>query len=152
MNIEFKRLHENAVIPTYGDGNESNAGLDFYLIEDVLVNPGEYIRLPTGLAWQPSHEEWHTRVSPYWKFALLIRTRSSTFARGLFVIEGTVDEQYRDEIKIQVYNPSDCETVCLKSGDRIAQAVPILIPICNIIETETLNKTDRNGGFGSTGS
>lgn len=159
MTIKFKKLHENAKLPTFG--HDGDAGLDLYLVEDTEIGAYADAWLPTGIAWEP--EKVPSIEKPYsglvtciekmhgWKAALLVRPRSSMAKRSLDITEGTIDRDYRGEIKIHVRNMGPLRAD-LKAGDRIAQAVPVMLPEVDIEEADTLSDTDRGAnGFGSTG-
>ena len=85
----------------------------------------------------------------------LIAARSSTpRKKGLFVPHGVgiIDQDYcgpEDEVKVQVWNPTDREIV-VERGERIAQAILVRIEKANWHESATTQATTR-GGFGSTG-
>jgi dUTP pyrophosphatase len=138
MTIYFKRLHPAAIVPS--QAHEGDAGLDLFLVEPVTIQPGERVLLGTGVAWEPDMQA-----------ALLIRPRSSTSKQGIDICEGTVDCQYRGEIKVLAVNNS-VFPVSFDAGNRIAQAVPMFVPSVRVFETDTLSMTRRGeGGFGSTG-
>lgn len=81
-----------------------------------------------------------------------IRSRSSTFSkRRLFVMSGTIDNSYRGELSVFLYNPNPTPVV-IHRGDYLAQLVimPIIVPSMEAIDV--LSKTERNeSGFGSSG-
>jgi dUTP pyrophosphatase len=95
MNIEqlkIKRLHPDAIIPTYAHATDS--GFDLHAIEDVIIQPGETKLIRTGLAIQipPGHE-------------IQIRPRSGITSKTKLRVQfGTVDEGYTGEIKVTVDN------------------------------------------------
>lgn len=104
-------------------------------LERTLVPTGLYIELPAGYEAQ-------------------IRPRSGLAAkRGLTMLNspGTIDSDYRGEIKCIVVNLSN-EPQTIEPGERIAQMVIARYEQIRWLETETLNDTERGaGGFGSTG-
>ncbi len=143
--IRVRRLPHAAGLPLPGYETAGAAGMDLLaaIDEPILLEPGARILVPTGLAMAlpPGHE-------------LQIRPRSGlAFKHGIVLpnAPGTIDEDYRGELKIIVMNAGDAP-FRIERGTRIAQAVlaPVLRAEWN--EVETLDDTARAaGGFGSTG-
>jgi deoxyuridine 5'-triphosphate nucleotidohydrolase len=110
---------------------------------NIPIPPGQRALIPTGLAiaLPPGHE-------------LQVRPKSGLALRHGIVLPnspGTIDEDYRGEVRVIVLNTGDAPFV-VERGMRIAQAV--LAPVLRAAwqEVETLDKTERAaGGFGSTG-
>ncbi len=104
-------------------------------LQRLLVETGLFIQLPVGYEAQ-------------------IRPRSGlAFKHGITVLNspGTIDADYRGEVKVLLVNLSDTEFV-IKDGERIAQMVIAKHEQIAWEESETLNDTNRGaGGFGSTG-
>lgn len=179
MNVKIKRLHPDAVIPQYA--HDYDAGFDLVATEDVIVEPGETVKVPTGLAFEIPQG-----------FEMQIRPRSGvTLKTKLRVQLGTVDAGYRGEVGVIVDNVSQKEywaedfsfivevtedyeltdgtmkssgyfqkwtsyqpkgTYLIRKGDRIAQAVIKRVEHAQFIEVDTLSETARgDGGFGSSG-
>lgn len=144
--LYIKKLHPNAKIPTRG--NPTDAGLDLYSVENGVVPPRGKVIVPTGIAIKMEIPVKYTG------FALCMQIMSRSGLSAKHSIEkgaGLIDQDYRGEIKIILFNHSDQEYE-YKIGDRIAQAMitPVLIP--EIIEVDELDETNRGvGGFGSTG-
>lgn len=150
MNIQVKRLHEDAVIPVRANGTD--AGWDIVAIDDgIIKRDGDcnilYIQYRTGLAIQPDNG-FYTELFP----------RSSVTKTNLFLANsiGLIDEGYRGEImvrfKIAVSDHDDYFSG-YKKGDKIAQLVVKKTIRANFIEVDELSDTERgDGGFGSTGS
>lgn len=144
MKIKFKKLREDAVIPK--KGTEGSSGFDLYSL-DITVN-GMHVEMSTGIAIEIP-EGYEVQVRP----------RSSALKSfGLNVILGTIDSDYRGEIRIQalimdqhnfnVYN-SDFD---IKTPIRVAQLVFVKLPEIELEEVGILNETVRgSSGFGSTG-
>ena len=135
---------EGLPLPAYA--TEGAAGLDLLaaVTEPVTLAPRERVLIPTGLAvaLPPGHE-------------LQIRPRSGLALKHGITLPntpGTIDEDYRGEIKVILLNAGH-ETFTVERGMRIAQAV--LAPVLRIEwrEVDTLEVTDRGqNGFGSTGA
>lgn len=142
MTLRFKRIHPDAVLPAYA--HQSDAGMDVRSVADVVIPPGGRALVPTGLVAviPPMHE-------------LQVRPRSGlALKHGVTVLNtpGTVDSGYRGEIGVILANFGDKDFAVAK-GDKVAQLVfaPVVQP--EIVETDTIDETDRGaGGFGSTGA
>jgi dUTP pyrophosphatase len=134
---------EGLALPVYASPGAAALDLVAAVAEPVVLPPGGRAAIPTGLmvALPPAHE-------------LQIRPRSGlALNHGLLVANapGTVDEDYRGEIKVILMNGGS-EPFTVARGMRIAQAV--LAPVTRIVwrEVEVLDETARGaGGFGSTG-
>ncbi|MDC7220382.1 MAG: dUTP diphosphatase [Spirochaetales bacterium] len=121
------------------------AGADVYanLEEPVIVKPLERVMIPTGIS-----------IALPAGYEAQIRPRSGlAWKQGLTVLNspGTIDCDYRGEVKILLINVGDRE-VTISHGDRIAQIVIAPYTQGEFIQREKLDETDRGeGGFGSTG-
>lgn len=141
--VRVKKLHPNAVLPTYGSAEAAGADLYACLEESVTIQPGEIYWVPTGIALEVPKG-----------CAGLVYARSSLGAkRGLAPANkvGVVDSDYRGEVKVVLLNHSK-QPQTLQPGERVAQFVitPVLQP--QYEEVEELTDTSRGiGGFGSTG-
>lgn len=111
--------------------------------EGLVIKPGERVLVPTGLAMEIPLG-----------FEIQVRPRSGlSFKTGLMVCNspGTIDSDYRGEIKIILGNLSDRREV-IQHGDRVAQLVLAPVYQAHYEEVQELSTTDRGaGGFGSTG-
>ena len=143
IKVNFKKLNENAVKPTYG--TEFSAGADLYACEggEVAINPGETKLIHTGLSLEIPDG-----------YAGLIYARSGIATkRGLAPANkvGVIDSDYRGEIMVSLYNHSDAPQT-IADGERIAQLVITPFLKVEYNESDTLTDTVRGeGGFGSTG-
>ncbi len=130
-------------LPAYH--SELAAGMDVQaaILEPVLISPGSIELFPTGLA-----------VAIPAGYELQVRPRSGlAIKHGITIINapGTIDADYRGEIKIGLINLSR-KPYTVNRGDRIAQLV--LAPVCHALlkEVDSLPETSRqDGGFGHTG-
>lgn len=138
MIINFKKLNENAVAPEMK--TDGSVAVDIHVIEDKIIQPLHTELLATGLAIElPFSYEMH------------IRARSSTFKNTNLLIDGTIDSDYRGEVKIMIKNVGSYP-VEVKAGDRLAQGVISKVENVKFFEKDELSKTSRgDGGFGSTG-
>ncbi len=136
---------EGLQLPTYETA--LSAGMDLRAAvqenEPIVLAPGERVLAPTGL----------TIALPA-GYEAQIRARSGlAFKRGLTMLNapGTIDSDYRGEIKCIVVNLSN-EPQTIEPGERIAQMIIARYEQISWKEVETLEETDRSsGGFGSTG-
>jgi dUTP pyrophosphatase len=111
--------------------------------EKMVIAPGQRVLVPTGLSFEiPSGHE--VQVRP--RSGLSLKT-------GLLVVNspGTIDADYRGEVKVILGNFSDKDEV-IEHGDRVAQMVLCPVIQANFEVTSELTDTARGaGGFGSTG-
>jgi dUTP pyrophosphatase len=143
--VEVVRLpHAKGLgLPAYASAGAAAMDLLAAVAEPLVLPPGGRAAIPTGLmvALPAGHE-------------LQIRPRSGlALNQGVLVANapGTIDEDYRGEIKVILWN-GGAEAVVVTRGMRIAQAV--LAPVTRIVwrEVAVLDATARGeGGFGSTG-
>ncbi len=141
--IKVKLLRPGAKLPTYG--TEFSAGADLYacLEEDVVIAPGQTLKIPTGIAME----------LPVGCAGLIYARSSMGTKKGLAPANkvGVVDSDYRGEFLVFLHNHgTEAQTVA--HGDRIAQLLvtPVFTP--GFIEAEAISDTVRGaGGFGSTG-
>lgn len=141
--IKVKKLHPNAILPTYG--TEFSAGADLYacLETDLAIAPGTSAKLPTGIALEV----------PTGCAGLVYARSGMACKRGLAPANkvGVVDSDYRGEIIVFLHNHGS-ETQVIHPGDRVAQFIitPVVTP--KYEEVDELSETVRGvGGFGSTG-
>jgi len=138
MKLKVKKLVENAKLPERK--REGDAGLDLYCIEDVEILPNEIKLISTGIAIE----------IPKGYFGL-IKDRSGLASKGLHVLAGVVDENYRGEVKVVMINLGK-EKIKLEKFSRIAQLIIIPYAKVEVEEVEELSETERGGkGFGSSG-
>jgi dUTP pyrophosphatase len=148
INIFFKKLNPNAVLPTKAYAGD--AAFDLYSDQEQTIEPGETKLISTGL--QLANFRQTEGVSSFLK----IEGRSGLACKGIFPVGGIVDTQsYRGEIKCIMHNSSK-GVYTFEKGERVAQA--IFYQIMNlpsqitIEETDTVIETQRGtGGFGSSG-
>jgi dUTP pyrophosphatase len=151
MRINFKKLHPDAVVPTYGTPHAAGADLVANLkatfgeshIEHVeyVLDPGESKLFKTGIAVEMITGMWAE-----------VRGRSGlAYKNGIAILGGVIDSDYRGDVGVILHNTSDKPFV-VKHGERIAQLIfATYIPV-NFIEKKELSNTGRGEkGFGSTG-
>ena len=143
MVMKVKKLRENAIIPK--SATKGSAGLDLYaaIETELTIEPGKRVLIPTGIAAEIPEGT-----------AGFIFTRSGLgIKKGIHVTNGVgvIDSDYRGEIHVGLHNLSD-EAYTISPQERIAQLIIMPYFAVDIIETESLNSTERgDGGFGSTG-
>ncbi len=122
-----------------------SAGMDIhaFLEASVCLNPGERQLIPTGLCLE---------IPP--GFEIQIRPRSGlALKNGITVLNspGTVDADYRGEIKVLLINHGEAPFT-INKGDRIAQMILAKHETISWVESQELNTTERGtGGYGSSG-
>ncbi len=143
IKVLVKKLNPKAELPKYK--TEGSSGMDLMaLIENpIKIKPQNSALIPTGLSIAIPKE---TEIQ--------IRPRSGLAAKSSISIlntPGTIDSDYRGEIKIILFNHGK-EEFTVKNNDRIAQMILMPVLKAEFKEVEELPKTVRgSGGFGSTG-
>ena len=139
--LAVQKIRDNAKIPKYQ--TELAAGMDLHACIDypVCIEPGDYMAIPTGIAIQ----------LPLRTMGQITGRSGLAFTYGIICITGTIDADYRGEIKVLLYNISMADFV-VEPGDRIAQLVVTKINACTVNEVKNLTETVRgSNGFGHTG-
>jgi dUTP pyrophosphatase len=138
MEIQVKKLTALALLPERAHHND--AGADLFSLEAVEILPRSAVKVRTGIA---------VTLAP--GTAGLIWGKSSLESGGLIVTAGLVDEGYRGEIIVCMFNLTE-ETKKLVKGQKIAQLVVTQVQYPAFTEASDLEKSARDcGGFGSTG-
>lgn len=138
MKVKVKRLTPDATLPHRAYDND--AGADLFAIETTEVQPNTSAKIKTGIA-----------IALPGKTAGLVWGKSSVETRGLIVTAGLIDEGYRGEVIVCMYNLTD-KIQIVEKGQKIAQLVvmPVNYPVFK--EEKELSKSKRGiFGFGSTG-
>lgn len=141
MELKFKSL--SGSLPTYATDGASGMDLRAFIDEPVILQPMERRLIPTGLFVQiPEGYEGQVRA----RSGLAIK-----HGIGLVNSIGTIDSDYRGELKIPVINFGN-ESFTINNGDRVAQLVIASYERVTPIVVSELDETDRGeGGFGHTG-
>jgi dUTP pyrophosphatase len=145
MQVYIKRLHSfDLPLPRYMTAGA--AGVDLYAAveQNLVIAPGGWTLIPTGIAIALP-ENYEAQIRPRSGLAL---------KHGLTLLNtpGTIDWDYRGEIKVIVINLGDKEYI-LHRGERIAQMIFNRVEKAELIEVQELDDTNRGaGGFGHTGS
>ena len=121
-----------------------SAGADIRANIEILIKPGKTELIPTGLFIEiPQGYEIQIRPRSGLSYKTKLRVANAP---------GTIDSDYRGEIKVLMDNIGD-EDIVINFGDRIAQMVLSPVIQFELIESDELSETDRGvGGFGSTGN
>jgi len=143
VKILVKKFYKNIKLPVYKTSGSSGLDLVAYIKNKITINPSKTAMVPTGIA-----------VAIPKNYEIQIRPRSGLAAKkGISVLNtpGTIDSDYRGEIKIILINLSK-KSFVVKSGDRIAQMILCPVAKGKLQEVKNLPNTVRGkGGFGSTG-
>lgn len=138
MSFLIKKLMPEAIVPARG--SDGAAGYDLSSVVDIAVPALGRVAVSTGLAMRvPSGT--YGRIAPRSGLA---------YKYGIDVLAGVIDEDYRNEVLVILYNTSERDYI-IKKGDRIAQLVLEKISTPEVEIVDDLDKTSRTGGFGSTG-
>ena len=143
VKVLIKKLSPEVELPSYKTQGSSGVDLMAYISSTIIIKPKTSCLIPTGLSLAFSKD-----------YEIQIRPRSGLAAKNNISVlntPGTIDSDYRGEIKVIIYNHGNDDFIVNKN-DRIAQM--ILTPVLKIEfeEAEELPETVRgDGGFGSTG-
>lgn len=168
MRIRIKKVRDD--IPTPGYAYKGDAGYDLICAEDMVIEPGQTVKIPTGLAFEIAEG-----------YQLEIRPRSGVTSKTKLRVQlGTVDSNYRGEVSVICDNVAHRHTELLPEdalifgpsgliyeyvdrpelhgsyfipkGTRIAQGVITPVVQAQFKVVDELGETDRGtGGFGSSG-
>ena len=143
IEIKIINISDNP-LPDYATAGSSGMDIRANLSESSAISPMERILIPTGIFLE----------IPY-GYEVQIRPRSGmAIKNGITCLNtpGTIDADYRGEIKVILINLS-LEQQVINHGDRIAQMIVQKVEKAIWVETKKINVTERNeGGFGHTGS
>ena len=143
MTVKIINKSDNN-LPAYETSSSAGMDLRAYLPEGpITLKPMQRTLVPTGL-FREIPEGYEGQVRP--RSGLAIK-------HGITVLNtpGTIDADYRGEVKIILVNLSDTDFV-INSGERVAQIVFAKCEQMEVVNVETLSETERGeGGFGHTG-
>ena len=143
VKILIKKTNKEVITPKYKTDGTTGVDLSAFLEKKVVIKPNSSELIPTGL-----------QVAIPEEFEIQIRPRSGLAAKesiGVLNSPGTIDSDYRGELKIILFNHSNKDFI-INNGDRIAQMVLVPILKMEFEEVDSLPDTVRGqGGFGSTG-
>ena len=144
MPVSIRIINKSShPLPSYASEGSSGVDLRAFIEESMVLKQGERVAVPTGL---------YLEIPP--GFEAQVRPRSGlAMKQGITCLNtpGTIDSDYRGEIKVLLINLSGEEQI-IHNGDRIAQLVLAAVEKIHWQETRELSDTTRGeGGFGSTG-
>lgn len=140
MEVKFKKLSQNAKLPSYS--TEGSAGMDVYSIQHGVIPATERKIFSTGIAIE----------LPTGTFAKLESRSGFALRNGLSCLSGVIDQDYRGELRVILQNHGK-DPIMITKGMRIAQLVVIPLITLKVTEVVELSLTQRGDkGFGSTGT
>ncbi len=146
IKIKVKRLSDDfldVLLPGYATPGSAGMDIRAALKEDVILQPGKVELVPTNIS-----------VEIPLGYEIQVRPRSGLAANhsiGILNSPGTIDSDYRGEVKIIIMNFGK-EDFKISKGDRIAQLIVSKVYTAKIEEVKDLNSSHRGeGGFGHTG-
>ena len=143
VKVLIKKLDPLVKLPEYKTSGASGLDLMAFIKEPIEIKPKTSSLIPTGLS-----------VAFSKNYEIQIRPRSGLAAKKNITVlntPGTIDSDYRGEIKVIIYNHGD-ENFLVNSGDRIAQMILAPVVKMELEEVNNLPESIRGkGGFGSTG-
>ena len=143
VKVLIKKLDPSVIIPTYKTKGASGMDLMAFIKKPIKLTPKSSCLVPTGISVAFSNE-----------YEIQIRPRAGLAAKNNISVlntPGTIDSDYRGEIKIILFNHWSSEFI-INNKDRVAQMILIPVHKMDLEEVENLPDTLRGkGGFGSTG-
>lgn len=145
VSVGIKYLPHYEGLPAMKRATEGSIGVDLYAAIDtdsINIPAGSRLMIPLGFSMQlPAG------------FEAQIRPRSGLASKGIICSFGTIDSDYRGEVKAILFNHTKSDFK-IERGARIAQMViQGIVPVPNLIQLDQLDQTERGeGGFGSTGT
>ena len=143
VKVLIKKLFPKVQLPSYKTSGASGMDLMAFVKSSITDKPQTSSLIPTGLSIAFSED-----------YEVQIRPRSGLAAKNNISVlntPGTIDSDYRGEIKIIIYNHGNNDFL-INNGDRIAQMILMPVVKIELEETNNLPETIRGkGGFGSTG-
>ena len=143
VKVLIKKLDPSVKLPEYKTNGASGMDLIAFLKNPIKIKPKKSYLIPTGLS-----------VAFPKNYEIQIRPRSGLAAKknvSVLNTPGTIDSDYRGEIKVIIYNHGDADFE-VNNGDRIAQMILTPVIKMKLEETDKLPETIRGeSGFGSTG-
>lgn len=143
VKVLIKKLSSDVKLPSYKTSGASGMDLMAHIKSPIIIKPKTSELIPTGLSVAFSEE-----------YEIQIRPRSGLAAKNNISVlntPGTIDSDYRGELKIIIYNHGN-KDFTVNNSDRIAQMILTPVVKMELQETDELPETLRGeGGFGSTG-
>ncbi|RUL86919.1 dUTP diphosphatase [Tautonia sociabilis] len=164
MQLRVRRLHDRAILPSRHTPRD--AGLDLFALDDLVVRPGEILKVRTGIAIQPASPPSGSEA-----IVSLVWDKSGRAASGLKTMGGVIDEPYTGELLVVVTNLNlgpvlralasgpqegveramEEASVRIPYGKAVAQLLIQSVRLAEPVEVAELDQTDRGDrGFGSS--
>lgn len=141
--MKIRMISKNGVLPKYETKGSAGFDLPAFLEEPVVLKPGERKLIPTGIFMELPEG-----------FEAQVRARSGLAVKhgiGLVNGIGTIDADYRGEVKVPLINWGQ-EDFVINNGERIAQVVICKFEQAELLLCDEIGATERgSGGFGHTG-
>ena len=143
VKVSVKKLSSKVQLPKYKTDGSSGMDLMALIEQPIKIKPQESVLIPTGITIAIP-EDTEVQIRP--RSGLAVKSNVSVLNTP-----GTIDSDYRGEIKIILFNHGK-EEFTVNNNDRVAQMVLMPILKAEFEEVENLQKTLRGSeGFGSTG-
>jgi len=143
VKVLIKKLSNKVKLPSYKTSGASGMDLMAFIESPITIKPKTSALIPIGISMAFSEN-----------YEIQIRPRSGLAAKNNISVlntPGTIDSDYRGEIKVIIYNHGN-EDFVIKNNDRIAQMILTPVIKMELEEKNELPETIRGeGGFGSTG-
>lgn len=139
MILKVKKLTPDAILPSYA--HVGDAGMDMYANETVTIQPGQAVKIKTGVAME----------IPNGYVGLMWDKSGLSTNHKLKSLGGVIDSGYRGESLLGIINLGT-EPYTLEKGHKVVQMLIQKVEHPEVIEVDELSDTSRGaGGFGSTG-
>lgn len=139
MILKIKKLDPDAILPSYA--HPGDAGMDVYANETVVINPGESVKVKTGIAME----------IPEGYVGLMWDRSGMSTKNKIKSLAGVIDSGYRGESLVGLINLSNTPYT-VEKGHKIIQMLIQKVERVDVVEADELSDTSRGeGGFGSTG-
>lgn len=141
--IIVERMFGDVALPRYATSQSSGMDLEAYIMQELVLTPGAYAAIPTGI-----------KIAMPQGIEAQIRPRSGLAAKHAITVlnsPGTIDADYRGEIRVLLINLHQTQAFTITKGMRIAQMVFAPISRARLQEGQMDATFRGEGGFGSTG-
>lgn len=139
MILKVKKLSPDAILPSYSHAGD--AGMNMYANETVTINPGEAVKIKSGIAME----------IPDGYVGLMWDRSGLSTNHKIKSLGGVIDSGYRGESLFGLINLGETPYT-VEKGHKVVQMLIQKVERVDIVEVENLSESDRGeGGFGSTG-
>lgn len=162
IDLKVKCQSVVASTPKFAHGDYRNAGADIFAAQNKIIWPKSKAIIHTYICVEPQLKPVYFERTPSWfkkfmehnfKIGMFVKSRSGLSAHySLEHGAGVIDEGYRGEVKIILYNYGWLPFK-IQAGDRVAQLITQLLPMTDIVKAKNLSSSERGDkGFGSSGN